>query len=109
LIVLGSAGVHAAEAFNVLNNASTEFYALAYLVMFAIPILGLKLFQRRIPLWVRLVCVLGFLSTLFTFALNAYPFDTGAAPLLFASKIIGSTLLVNLIGYVFYKSRNTSP
>jgi amino acid transporter len=106
LVILGSAGVHAAEAFNVLNNASTEFYALAYLVMFAIPILGLKLFQRRIPLWVTLVCILGFLSTLFTFALNAYPFDTGASPLKFATKIIGSTLLVNLIGYAFYKSRN---
>ena len=106
LIVLGSAGVHAAEAFNVLNNASTEFYAIAYLALFAIPVLGLKLFGRRIPLWVSLLCAVGFLSTLFTFLLNAYPFDTAAAPLPFAAKILGATLIVNLIGYAFYRTRS---
>jgi len=106
LIVLGSAGVHAAEAFNVLNNASSEFYAIAYLALFAIPLLGLKLFGRRIPLWVSLLCAVGFLSTLFTFLLNAYPFDTAAAPLPFAAKILGATLIVNLIGYAFYRTRS---
>ncbi len=108
LIVLGSAGVHAAEAFNVLNNAASEFYVLAYLVMFAIPILGLKLFARRVPLWVTLLCALGFLSTLLTFGLNAYPFDTATSPLPFAAKILGVTLLINLLGYTFYKLRNTN-
>jgi len=106
LIVLCSARVHAAEAFNVLNNASTEFYVLAYLVMFAIPILGLKLFTRKVPLFVGLLCAVGFLSTLFTFLLNAYPFDTAAAPTPFAAKILGTTLLINLIGYAFYRTRS---
>lgn len=129
LIVLGSAGVHAAEAFNVLNNASTEFYAIAYLVLFAIPILASLLtrkhspgerlagehsaskllFTRRIPLWVTLLCAVGFLSTLFTFLLNAYPFDTAAAPLPFAAKILGCTLLINLLGYAFYRLRSPHP
>jgi amino acid transporter len=116
LIVLGSAGVHAAEAFNVLNNASSEFYILAYLVMFTIPILGAwldrkqilgrRLFTRPIPLWVTLLCAVGFLSTLATFLLNAYPFDTTTAPLPFAAKILGTTLLINLIGYAFYRLRS---
>jgi len=106
LIVLGSAGVQAAEAFNVLNNASTEFYALAYLVMFAIPVLGVNLFRNRIPLWVAALCGLGFLAIVATFALNAYPFDTAANPIIFAAKILGTTLLVNLLGYSFYRSRN---
>jgi amino acid transporter len=106
LIVLGSAGVHAAEAFNVLNNSSTEFYVLAYLVMFSIPIFGLKLFTRKVPLWVSLLCGIGFLSTLFTFLLNAYPFDTAAAPIPFAAKILGTILLINVIGYTFYRTRN---
>jgi len=106
LIVLGSAGVHAAEAFNVLNNSSTEFYVLAYLVMFSIPIFGLKLFTRKVPLWVSLLCGIGFLSTLFTFLLNAYPFDTAAAPIPFAAKILGTTLVINVIGYAFYRTRS---
>jgi len=106
LIVLGSAGVHAAEAFNVLNNASSEFYILAYLVMFAIPILARKFFTRSIPLWVTLLCAVGFLSTLATFLLDAYPFDTTTTPLPFATKILGTTLLINLIGYAFYRLRS---
>jgi amino acid transporter len=106
LIVLGSAGVHAAEAFNVLNNASTEFYALAYLVMFAIPLLGARLLRKRVPLWVKLLAALGFLSVFFVFFLNAYPFDAAASPVGFAAKILGTVLIVNLIGYAFYKTRN---
>jgi len=105
LIVLGSAGVHASEAFNVLNNASTEFYALAYLAMFAIPIIGVKLLRDRIPLWVACLCAVGFLSIVATFALNAYPFDDTTPPLTFAAKILGATLLINLVGYLFYLLR----
>jgi amino acid transporter len=108
LIVLGSAGVHAAEAFNVLNNASSEFYILAYLVMFAIPILGFKLFSRRIPVWAALLCAVGFLSTFFTFFLNAYPFDATTLPIPFAAKILGTTLLINLVGYAFYRLRSVT-
>jgi amino acid transporter len=111
LIVLGSAGERAAQTFNVLNNASNEFYVLAYLAMFAIPILGAgllkkRLFTNRIPLWVTVLCAVGFLSTLLTFGLNAYPFDDTTRPIPFALKILGATLLVNLLGYTFYRLRN---
>jgi glutamate:GABA antiporter len=106
LVVLGSAGVHAAEAFNVLNNASDEFYAIAYLVLFAIPLIGLAALRKRIPAWVTMLSVLGVLSIVATLALNAYPFDTAAKPIPFASKILGTTLLINLIGYAFYRLRS---
>ncbi len=106
LVVLGSAGVHAAEAFNVLNNASTEFYVLAYVVMFAIPVVGLAALRKRIPAWVIALSVVGAVSVVFTFGLNAYPFDAGAKPLPFAAKILGTTLLINVLGFVFYKARS---
>jgi amino acid transporter len=106
-ILLGSAGARAAETFNILNNASTELYALAYLAMFAIPIIGLKLLRKRIPTWAAVLCAVGFLSTLLTFALNAYPFDDSAPPIPFAAKILGATALINAIGYTFYKLRST--
>ncbi len=106
LIVLGSSGVHAAVAFNLLNNASTEFYVLAYLVLFAIPIIGLKLLRNRIPTWAILVCTVGFVTTLVIFALNAYPFDGSSKLLPFATEILGTILVVNLIGYAFYRSRS---
>ena len=106
LIVLGSTGVHAAQAFNLLNNASNEFYALAYVVMFSVPIVGVKLFAGRIPLWATLLCAVGLISTLLTMFLDAYPFDGASAPIPFAAKILGCTLLVNLLGYAFYRLRS---
>jgi amino acid transporter len=103
--LLGSAGVHAEEAFNVLNNASTELYAVAYLSMFAIPVLGYKLFRGRIPIWAAVVSAVGFLTSVAIIALNAYPFDASTAPVPFAAKILGATLLINILGLLFYKLR----
>lgn len=106
LLVLGSAGVHAAEAFAVLNDTSSELYALAYLAMFLIPICGARKVRERLPRWTVPVCALGVLAIVFVLALNAYPFVDVANPRVFAAKILGTTLIVNLIGYVFYRSRN---
>jgi len=106
LLVLGSAGVHAAEAFGVLNDASSEFYALAYLAMFLIPICGARAVRDRLPRFVAFVCAGGVGAILFVLVLNAYPFVDVQSPLAFAVKILGATLLVNACGYGFYVSRN---
>jgi amino acid transporter len=105
LLVLGSAGVHAAEAFGVLNDASSEFYALAYLAMFLIPLCGAKAVRRHVPRWAAAVCALGVVSIAFCLLLNAYPFVDVASPMRFAAKIVGTTVLVNAIGYIFYRTR----
>ena len=105
LLVLGSAGVHAAEAFGVLNDASSEFYALAYLVMFLIPICGARALRDELPRWVAGVCACGVAAILFVLVMNAYPFVDVRSPLAFAAKIIGTIVLVNAGGYGFYRSR----
>jgi glutamate:GABA antiporter len=109
LLILGFAGVHAAEAFNILNDTSSELYALAYLAMFLIPILGVRSLRQRLPRWVAPVCWLGVLTVLFCLAFNAYPFVDVASPGLFAAKILGTTLLFNLAGYLFYRARSARP
>jgi len=105
LLVLGSAGVHAAEAFGVLNDASSEFYALAYLAMFLIPICGATHVRTKLPRWSAVVCALGVAAILFVLTLNAYPFVDVRSPGAFAAKIIGTVLLVNACGYGFYRAR----
>jgi hypothetical protein len=40
LSVLSLAGVHAQEAFQLIDNTGGVFYALTYLVLFAIPMFG---------------------------------------------------------------------
>ena len=106
LLLLGSAGVHASEAFAVLNDTSSELYALAYLAMFLIPIVGAKTLRKRLPLWVAVLCALGVLTILFILVFNAYPFVDVASPGFFAVKILGTTLLLNALGYAFYKTRS---
>lgn len=105
LLVCGSLGVRAAEAFGVLNDASSEFYALAYLAMFLIPICGAKPVRERLPGWIAVVCGGGVLAVLFIIVLNAYPFVDVRSPGVFAAKIVATTLLVNAAGYAFYRLR----
>jgi glutamate:GABA antiporter len=105
LLVLASAGVRAAEAFAVLNNASNILYGLAYLAMFAIPLIGAKLVRARIPTWVAVLCGVGFCATLFTCATGVYPFVDVPDPLHFAIKITTTIVLTNAIGYAFYRIR----
>jgi amino acid transporter len=108
LLVLASAGVHAAEAFGVLNDASSEFYALAYLAMFLIPIRGASSLRDRLPRWMVPIATVGVGAIVFIMVLNAYPFVDVASPGVFAAKIIGAVLLVNGAGFAFYRSRQRS-
>ena len=103
MLVLGSLGVRAAEAFDVLNNASTEFYVLAYVAMFAIGLFGAQNLRRHLPGWVIAWCSLGGLTCILILVLNAYPFVDVASPLGFAAKIIGTVAGANILGFLFYR------
>jgi amino acid transporter len=105
LLVLASAGVHAAEAFAVLNNASNMLYGLAYMAMFIIPLAGARALRERIPTWVAALCAVGFCATLFSCLTSAYPFLDVADPMQFAIKLVTTTILINLLGIAFYRSR----
>lgn len=110
--MLGSAGVRAAEAFAVLNDTSSELYALAYVALFLIPLIGRKALRMSLPRWISPVCAVGLLTILFVLVFNAYPFLNVASPGVFAAKILGTTSLLNALGYAFYRARsrrNTPP
>jgi amino acid transporter len=103
MLVFGSLGVRAAEAFDVLNNASTEFYVLAYIAMFTIGLLGAQNLRTHLPRWVIAWCGLGGLTCILILVLNAYPFVAVASPLGFAVKIVGTVAAANVLGYLFYR------
>jgi amino acid transporter len=105
LVVLASVGVHAAEAFAMLNNASNILYCLAYMAMFVIPLAGVKALRDRIPRWVAALSAVGFCATLFSCVTNVYPFVDVRNPLDFAVKLIATTALTNFLGFGFYRSR----
>ncbi len=96
--IIGLIGVGKQEAFQLLWNASAVFYALTYLVMFAIPLIGLKGANLRPPLWLKIAALSGFLMTLLDVALSIVPIIQVESRLMFAVKIGGLILITNLIG-----------
>jgi amino acid transporter len=71
--IVGLIGVGKQEAFQILWNASGVFYALTYLVMFAIPLVGLRRADIRPPIWLRIAALSGFLMTLLFVVLSLVP------------------------------------
>jgi amino acid transporter len=108
LLVLGSLGVHAQEAYQLLSNAGLAHYELAYLAMFAIPLAGLSTIRHSMPGWLKWTSLVGFCATLFSLLISAYPFVDVANPRVYAAKILGTTAFSNLTGVAFYKLRTRS-
>jgi amino acid transporter len=109
LLILANIGVHAQEAFQVLSNAGITHYEIAYIAMFAVPLIGSKALRTRLPGWLRWTSIAGLCATLFSFIISAYPFVDVVNPRVYAAKILGTTLLSNIIGYTFYRIRNQRP
>jgi amino acid transporter len=97
--VVGLIGVGKQEAFQILWNASGVFYALTYVVMLSIPILGLRSADKRPPIWLKLAAASGLLMTLLFIALALVPIIDVENRLLFAAKIGGLIIITNLIGF----------
>jgi amino acid transporter len=106
LVVLGSVGVHAQEAFQVLSNASLTHYELMYMAMFAIPMVGTAALRKLLPPWLKWVSLAGFCASLFSLLISTYPFVDVVNPLGYAAKIAGTVLVSNVAAIVFYKLRN---
>jgi hypothetical protein len=74
------------------------FYALAYLVMFAIPLVGLKRAGHSIPLWLRAAAASGFLMTVLYVVVSVFPIVKVESQLVFTAKITAVIVAANIIG-----------
>ena len=102
--VAGLIGVGKQEAFQLLWNASAIFYALTYLVMFAVPIAGAG--PLRGPWWLTLAAISGFLMTLAFVVLSILPIVQVASWWSFALKISTVIVATNAIGVaIFLRAR----
>jgi len=95
-------GVGPQEAFQLADSAAGVFYGIAYLVMFAIPLIGLREIRAGVPLWVRIAAVSGFLVTLLYIVFSTFPIVEVVNSYWFAAKIIVVTLITNLIGVAVF-------
>jgi amino acid transporter len=101
--IAGLIGVGKQEAFQLLWNASAIFYALTYLVMFAIPIAGVAA-----PAWLKLASASGFLMTLAFVALSILPIVQVESRMIFALKISVVVVLTNGVGAAIFLGRRRS-
>jgi amino acid transporter len=101
---IGLLGVGKQEAFQLLWNSAGIFYGLTYLVMFAIPLFGMKRAGVRPPVWVKVAAVSGFLMTALYVGLSVLPIIPVGSRTVFALKITGLIVVANLVGFGLYAS-----
>jgi len=100
--ILGLVGVGKQEAFQLLWNASVIFYALTYLVLFAVPIVGMR-GRAPAPAWLRIAAMSGFLMTLLDVGLSIVPIVEVGSRIAFAAKISALVAVTNAIGLLIYR------
>jgi len=98
IALLSLIGVGQAEAFQLLFNAGGMFYALTYVVMFAIPLFGLRGVSPRPPMWLQLASWSGLLMTLLYIVLSVFPIIKVESVSVFALKIVLLIAAMNLVG-----------
>lgn len=97
-------GVGQAEAFQLLFNASGMFYALTYVVMFAIPLWGLRGVAPRAPRWLQVAAVSGLLMTVLYIVLSIFPIIKVESVSVFATKLTVVIIAANVVGWMILRS-----
>lgn len=95
-------GTGAQEAFQLVDNAASVFYGIAYVVMFALPLIGAKSISRDAPIWLRLTAVVGMIAALLAIGFTIFPIIGVSSRISFAAKIVGVTVIANLVGALLF-------
>lgn len=98
-------GVKEQEAFQILDNAATVFYALIYIVLFAIPLIAMKRFGAKAPWWLKVVSVSGLIVSVIAGFYTLIPITPVDQPMGFALKILIVVIVANAIGGILYAVR----
>ena len=103
-IVLSLVGVHEQEANQLLSTASIVHYALAYVALFALPLIGCRTLRAKLPKWLKLVAAGGLFSSLISLAIAVYPIVDVVSRQAFAAKICAIVVLSNMTGILIYRA-----
>jgi amino acid transporter len=95
---VGMIGVGMQEAWQLFGNACLVFYALTYLVMFAIPLVAPRTLPKRPGLALRVACASGFAMTLLFVVLSVVPIVKVESSWAFTAKIVVVIVAANALG-----------
>ena len=104
LTLLSMLGVREQEASQLLAMSSIVHYAITYVALFALPLMGRRSFRAALPGWVKLVAAGGFASSLVSLAIAVYPIVDVTSKAEYATKILGVVVLANMTGVLVYRS-----
>jgi amino acid transporter len=90
------------EAFQLVDNAANVFYAIVYLSLFALPILGSSPVRSGAPLWLRVASACGCGVSLLAIFFTVYPIIDVPNPLIFGTKIAVVAFIANAIGAAIF-------
>ncbi len=96
-------GVDHQEAFQLLQGATGVFFGLGYLVMFAIPLFGLR--GVVFPLWLKAGAFSGLAVVTLFIAFSIFPIIEVQNHLVYAAKIVSVVVFGNAIGLAIYLMR----
>jgi amino acid transporter len=102
-------GVGEQEAFELLQIWGFTFYAIAYLALFAIPVLAGKNRFLRGPVWLRVLAVSGLLLTLLFVIFSVFPIIPVASQSAYTMKTVAVLTLANVAGILLYRLRRPRP
>lgn len=97
-------GVGQQESYELLLTWSFTFYGIAYLGLFAIPILSRRDKGLRPAMWIRFAAALGFVTTLVFVVLSVFPIIEVGASSHYSAKIASVVIGANLIGWMIYRA-----
>jgi len=103
--VAGMLNVGEQEAYQQLENISGILYGLTYLVLFAVPLVGLARTGARAPMWIRVAAAVGFATTVLFVVLSVLPIVGVVSRSKFVAIVGGSVIAVNVIGVALYLMR----
>jgi len=95
-------GAHAQEAFQIVENAANVFYGIAYVIMFAIPIVGHATAGAKVPAWLRAVSAVGLAISLLAIIFTIFPIVEVESASVFAAKILAVAIIANAIGLTIF-------
>jgi hypothetical protein len=99
-------GTGAQEAFQLINNVCIVLYNVYFGMMFLIPLVVGSRFGKPPGMGLKIASLSGFLVTLVATILSVFPIVDVKSPLVFAEKIIGTAVAINLAGaLVFWSAR----
>ena len=102
IAIASQVGAGIQEAFQLVDNAANVFYGIVYLVLFAIPIAGAGAIRSGAPIWLRVAAFCGFAVSLLAVCFTVYPIIDVPSRLIFAAKIIGVSVIANVVGVTIF-------